>query len=247
MEAIMSSQTNPNPSAAETVAHSCLCEVAQIARVPDPNQPSFIRLLDFAIKRAFKQSSRRAGKNISAGALTRDFFHPVVRAAQMLRISLERLQGEHVAAEEAAQSMAASHFFSEALLLRTKLDVVEPIGPFTESLNLGLVIEATEEADRRAKSWLSKSGRKMGTGFPAFDMFVMAMLVASERAAGRLTIYKTSYDDERRAGSLLKAVQQLRPLLPESNFFPAGDLGCSLHNVYQRWRLETEKSPRKKE
>ena len=71
------------------------------------------------------------------------------------------------------------------LIRRQKLDVMEPIGPFIESLNLGLVIEVAEEADGRAKSWLSKSGRKMGTGFPAFDMFVVALLVASERAAGR--------------------------------------------------------------
>jgi hypothetical protein len=50
---------------------------------------------------------------------------------------------------------------------------VEPIGPFIESLNLGLVIEVAEEAERRARSWLSKSGRKKGTAFPAFDMFVV--------------------------------------------------------------------------
>jgi hypothetical protein len=88
--------------------------------------------------------------------------------------------------------MAASLFISEALWLRTKPDVVEPIGPFIESLNLGLVIEVAEEAEPRANSWLSKSGRKKGTAFPAFDMFVVSLLVVSEQAGGSLD-FKSRY------------------------------------------------------
>jgi hypothetical protein len=93
--------------------------------------------------------------------------------------------------------------------------------------------------------FLRKSGRKKGTAFPAFDMFVVSLLVVSEQAGGSLTIYKTSYEDRRWNGSLLEAVRQLRPLSPESNFFPAGELGYSLNSVYQRWRLEAGKSPRR--
>jgi hypothetical protein len=70
------------------------------------------------------------GRNISAGALTMDFFDPIVRAAKTLRIALQKLQGEHIRAGEAARSMVASHFISEALLVRADLDFVEPIGPF---------------------------------------------------------------------------------------------------------------------
>jgi hypothetical protein len=196
---------------------------------------------------AHKESARTAGKNIAAGALTRDFFNPVIRAAKQLRIELERLQGEHLAAGEAARSMAASHFFSEALQpLSQPEDAADPIAHFLRSLDLGLVIDIAERASERAKRWLSKGGRKMGTGSAAFDMFVMALLEASERTGGRLTIYKSVYEEGLWAGPLLKVVRQLRPLLPKTNFFPAGKLGYSLHTVYQRWRSETGKSHRKK-
>jgi hypothetical protein len=144
--------------------------------------------------------------------------------------------------------MAASDFFSEALLnVRPNADLVaDPIGHLIDSLNLGLVIEAAERASARAKSWLTKSGRKKGTGRPAFDMFLMALLSASEQTAGRLTIYRTYYGNERWAGSLPKALQQLQSLLPQSNFSPAGKPGHALHSVYQRWRSEAGKSRRKK-
>ena len=230
------------------MANEAMCEVARIARVPEANQTAFVRLLGSAIKRAHAESSRPRGKNISASALTRDFFDPIIRASKKLRVELERLQGEHGAVEEAARSMAASHFFSEALLnVRSDAGlVVDPIGHLIDSLNLDLVIEAAERASARAKSWLTKSGRKKGTGRPAFDMFVMALLAASEQTAGRLTIYRTVYGNERWAGSLPKALQRLQSLLPQSNFSPPGKLGHSLHSVYQRWRLETREISSKK-
>ena len=89
--------------------------VARDARVPEVNQPSFVRLLGHAVSRAHKDSSQASGKSISAGALTRDFFDPIARAAKKLRFELERLEGEHLVPGEAPRSMAASHFFSEAV------------------------------------------------------------------------------------------------------------------------------------
>jgi hypothetical protein len=73
MEAFMCSPPDPNPSATGTVAS--LCEIGRIAQVPEANRPSFVRLLDIAIKWAFKESFESAGKNISAGALSKDFFN----------------------------------------------------------------------------------------------------------------------------------------------------------------------------
>ncbi len=231
----MSSQLDQKPLAIE--AEACLRAVARIARVPDASQTSFVRLLGSAIKRANKVSSTPEGKNVSAGVLARDYFDPIVRAAKDLGVALERLQGEHDAAGETARSMAASHFYSQALQLLTETAVsADPVGDLIASLKLGLVVEAAERASARAKSWLPKAGRKKGTGRANFDMFVMALLAASELTGGRLTIYKTSHEDDRWAGSLLKALQQLRPVLPPTNFFPAGTLGPSLHTVYQRWR-----------
>jgi hypothetical protein len=224
-----------------------LPDVDRIARVPDANRASFLRLIGRAISNAQRESSRTVGKNISASALTKDFFNPVVRAAKELRVALERLEGEHLATGEAARSMAASHFVSEALQPISRAeDAAGPIAHLLRSLDLGLVMEVTERAAEGAKRWLSKPGRKKGTGIAAFDIFVMALLEASEQTGGRLTIYKTAYEDDRWAGSLLKAIQQLRPMLPKTNFFPAGKLGYSLHTVYERWRSETGKSRRKK-
>jgi hypothetical protein len=237
MEASMSSQAKK-----VSMANEAMCEVARIARVPKSNQTAFVRLLGSAIKRAHIESSRPRTKNVSAGELSREFFDPIVRASKKLRVELERLRLEHGAAEE------ASYFFSEALQngVPDAGLVVNPIEHFIDSLNLDSVIEAAERASARAKSWLPKSGRKKGTGRPAFDMFVMALLVVSEQTAGQLTIYRTSHGNVRWAGSLVKALQQLQSLLPQSNFFPTGKLGHSLHSVYQRWRLEAGKSPRKK-
>jgi len=226
---------------------SCLREVARIVRVPDANQTSFVRLLGSAIKRANKVSSPPEGKNISAGILAKEYFDPIVRAAKDLCAALERLQGEHDAPGEAARSMAASHFYSDALQRQTETAAgADPVGDLIDSLKLGLVVEAAQRARARAKSWLPKAGRKKGTGRPAFDMFVFALLAASEITEGTLTIYRTAHEDGRWAGSLLKALQQLRPLLPTSNFFPAGTLGPSLHTILQRWRSEVGKSRRKK-
>jgi hypothetical protein len=237
MEASMSSQAKR-----VSKANEAMCEAARIASVPEASQTAFVRLLGSAINRAHIESSRPSTKNVSAGELSRDFFDPIVRASKKLRVELERLRLEHGAAEE------ASYFLSEALQngMPDVGLVADPIGHLIDSLNLDSVIEAAQRASARAKSWLPKSGRKKGTGRPAFDMFVMALLVASEQTEGRLTIYQMSYGNERWAGSLPKALQQLQSLLPPSNFFPTGKLGHSLHSVYQRWRLEAGKSPRKK-
>lgn len=122
--------------------------------------------------------------------------------------------------------MAASHFFSEALLSQTKSkDREEPIADLIRSLNFALIVEVSLQSGNRARSWLAKPGRKIGTGNAAFDQFVIALLVAAEVAGGRLTIYKTSYKEGSWDGSLLRAMQRLRPLLPKSQFVPASKFG----------------------
>ena len=222
-------------------------EVARMAGVPEPNQLSFHRLLRVAINDAHKDSLQPAGLRPSAGALAKDFFDPVMKAAKDLRKALERLQGYHLASREEARSGAAAHFLAGALAGRINpVDVADPIPDLVEILNLGLVIEVTERAKERAKNWLSKAGRKKGTGRASFDIFVTFLLTAVEETGGTLTIFRTSHGNERYGGSLLKAVNHLRPLLPQTNFYPVATLGGSLNSVYQRWRLESGKSPQKK-
>jgi hypothetical protein len=220
-------------------------DVARSARVPASNQMRFVRLVQLAIIGAHRESALPVGKRISAGALTRNFLDPIARAAKRLQMELERLQGDNLAAGEAARSMAAAHHFGEGLRALSQFGgASDPIDHYLRSLNLGLVIAVAGHARKQAKRCHSKSGRKQGTGRPAFDMFVFALLTAAELSGGRLTIYRTAYKDARWAGSLLQAVQALRPLLPKAKFLPAGTLGYSLHSIYQRRRREAGKSRR---
>jgi hypothetical protein len=64
-----------------------------LARVPSDKTAGFQRLLAHAITRAQKDSAIRKGKRISVGALSKDFFAPLIRAAEKLQARLERLQG----------------------------------------------------------------------------------------------------------------------------------------------------------
>jgi hypothetical protein len=220
-----------------------LADVARIARVPVANHRPFVRLLSHAIKRAEKESSRPAPKNISAGSLHRDFFGPIAEAAHALRVGLQRLDGYHLVAGEAGRAMVASSLFSEVLPFLSKTDDAhDDIAEFVRSMKLDLIINSAERASERAKRDFSKAGRKKGTGYIAFDMFVMRLLAACEQTRVKLTIYRTSYGDTRLNGSLVKAVQQLRQILPQTNFFPASKLGYSLHNLHYRWRVGSGKS-----
>ena len=190
-------------------------------------------------------TSARSEKTFQRALSPKTFLTLLFGQLKTLRTGLERLQGENLAAGEAARSMAASQFLSKALQpLSQPEDAADLIVHLLRSLDL--IIEAAERASERAKRWLPKAGRKKGTGSAGFDMFVMALLEASEQTGGTLTIYKTSHEEDLWTGSLLKAVEQLRPSLPKTNFFPAGQLEYSLHTVYQRWRSETGKSRRKK-
>ena len=209
--------------------------------------PSLVRLLERAVKRAHKNHSQPSGENISAKALREEFFHPVARSAKALEKSLRRLSGDDVPAAKAARSMAASNFFNDTLYRALPdLDQADPTADFLPSLQLALLVQIAEQADQRASRWLSKPGRKVGTGYGAFDMFVMALLAACETSGGKLTLYKSPHNDALWDGSLLKVVRMLKPLLPKEKFFPAGSLGNSLHTVQKRWRKETQKSGGKK-
>ena len=222
-------------------------EVREIARVPKDNHVRFVRLLEQCIRSADDESRVRRGQSASAGAIKADFFEPVVRAAKELRIALERIQGDHLAAGEAPRSAAAQLFFNYAMQRQFRFrDATHPIEALLQTLALDTVIEASDHASQQAGRWLSKPGRKKGTGKPAFDMFVMRLLAAAETNGGKLTIYKTAYHDDQWAGSLLQSIQRLRPFLPETNFLPRTRLGSSLDSILRRWRSESGSSSHKK-
>ena len=200
-------------------------EVALVAGVPETNRAGFIRLIGIAIRGANKGSSRIAGKNISAGALIEDFFIPIVGAADELLIGLERLQGEPSHPARLPDRWAPLTFSARHCNLDRSFEPLKiQITHLLRSLDLGLVIDIAERAGQGAKkSGFSKSGRKKGTGRPAFDMFVMSLLAASEQTGGKLTIYKTPYEDDRWAESLLKVVQQTSSSVAQIKFLSRWD------------------------
>jgi hypothetical protein len=87
--------------------------LTRIAGVPDQNNPALLRQVRRAVTRAHQNSPQLAKLSPSAGALARDFFDPVMKAAKDLQTRLERLQGYHLARGEAARSAAAAHFLAE--------------------------------------------------------------------------------------------------------------------------------------
>ena len=177
----------------------------------------------------------------------RTFLNPSPAPQEALRIALERIQGDHLAAGEAPRSAAAQLFFNYAMQRQFRFrDAANPIEALLQTLALDTVIEASDHASKQAGRWLSKPGRKKGTGRPAFDLFVMRLLAAAETNGGKLTIYKSAYHDDRWAGSLLQSIQRLRPFLPQTNFLPATGLGSSLDSILRRWRLESGASSPKK-
>ena len=183
------------------------------------------------------------GESVTAGALNKNYFDRILKGAKSVRVTLERLQGEHLASGEDARSVGAAGFIAEAL--PAGFSAVDPANPFPDLIRpVDVLITTTERAKEKARRWLRKAGRKKGSGAPALAMFVMGLLEAAEQTGGKLTIYRNSHKATGYDGSLLRGVNHLRPVLP-ARFLPAGTLGSSLQNVYRRWRSESEKSRRK--
>src|SRR5262249_28728914 len=73
---------------------------------------------------------------------------------------------------------------------------------------------------RRVPQVLADPGRPHGTpSHAAFDLFVYRLLLAARHSGGKLTIYKSPHSSSGWDGSLLRAVNVLRPELPKG-FLP---------------------------
>ena len=138
-------------------------EVCEIARVPKDNHVRFVRLLEQCIQSAHDESRVRRGKSASAGAIKADFFEPVARAARTLRIALERMQGDHLAAGEAPRSAAAQLFFNCAMQRQFRFrDATHPIEALLQTLALDTVIEASDHASQASRAVAFQAGAQEG-------------------------------------------------------------------------------------
>lgn len=98
--------------------------------------------------------------------------------------------------------------------------------------------------DRAATRENADQGRPPGTSYyPGFDLFVERLLLAAQNAQGQLTLYKSQHAVRGWAGTLLRALELLRPYLPHQ--FPPMDgiSGKSLNRIARRFRRQAPKRP----
>jgi hypothetical protein len=96
--------------------------------------------------------------------------------------------------------------------------------------------EAASRAVQRAKS---TSGPKGASGSPAFNPFIESLLLAAWQRGGHWTIFRSA--DGTWRGSLLEAVELLKPYLPEG-FLPQAELGRSIEHIRKKFKDYTTKS-----
>jgi hypothetical protein len=94
----------------------------------------------------------------------------------------------------------------------------------------------SEAANRAAQRATSRPGPKGASGTPAFNPFIEALLIAAWQRGGKWKLYKSA--NRAWTGSLLEAVQLLRPYLP-NRFFPAGELGRSIEHIRKQFEKYT--------
>jgi hypothetical protein len=88
-------------------------------------------------------------------------------------------------------------------------------------------------------------GRRRGAGGnPVFDEFVKELRTGARASGGQLTLGRDAYADKATVkGPLLDALKILKPYLPKSGFFPAGNLGYALERISRRLTLDAAKTP----
>jgi hypothetical protein len=90
------------------------------------------------------------------------------------------------------------------------------------------LLDALNTAARRAVGKPIHSPRGAG-GNPAFDMFIEQLLLTARMRGGSWTNYRSQ--DQSWTGTLLKGLQILKRYVPQSGFFPAGELGRSVEHI----------------
>jgi hypothetical protein len=164
----------------------------------------------------------RSLRNVSASEV-RKTLRSISKRASFLRERLEAIDvGNASSAERAGyllETQLANFDFKSGLILL----------PDFEAL-LGALAEAADEATRLIHP---KRGPKGAGGNAAFDMFVEMLLKAAWQRRGDWTNYKSV--GGKWAGSLLDALEILKPYLPKG-FFPSTVLGRSVEHIIGKFK-----------
>jgi hypothetical protein len=191
-------------------------KIAKLAKVPDAHRQYFFDLVSAAL-----QEARRAPTARHQRPSTGKIREPLKGVESNARALKNKLLALDQRATTSQSFLVASKYLGAALndkgmKIRNYLDY------------LGILEEAAQTA---------AEGARMPKGRPGdiqnpFDAFIFELLDAVHAGGGNLTIYKSSHAGTGWDGTLLKAVDLLKPLLPE-RFVPSAAIGSSLHRISQ--------------
>jgi hypothetical protein len=216
--------------------------LAELAQVPECSRDRFCESLEWQILEAHFGNEWRS-KPLKASDLKRSI-RRVASAARALNQALGAFWSEGRAGARAGS------------LLEVVLDAAA--GERTASgvrvdayrNGLALLIAATDEAGKRADAMLlppppttknkKRAGRPRGAGGnPAFDNFVKRLYEIVPQAGGRPWTHNPKSHGDGWSGTLMQALELLRPYLPESGFFPKAKLGFVLQRLAKRYGSDT--------
>jgi hypothetical protein len=208
-----------------------LAAVTELADVPETARDEFRRSLLGAIDEANK--CHEFERNIhSPHPGVESFMNPIVAAARDLDSALAWLQseiansGEHSTA--ALQAAAFLQFQIMVLLMKEPADWRAESDRLERHEHTAWIVEYRQSLARLIAPTLSR-GRLKGD----FHYFIRRLFQIAERTGGRWTHSKAP-DKSMWDGSLMRALQIMRPFLPSEGFFPKGNLGRSLEDLRAR-------------
>jgi len=209
-------------SDAPAVPRKILRQLAKIAKVPIALHPPFFHGVNLAVREAHRLSNVKKLQPHTAAEIVAVLTH-VMHAALALRNELLRMQPE---SREINRDTIAGRFLRSVMLSTNQNETNKMVTDrtqlgFTGHLtNLEILAHQANEAARQARMSMKRKGRPKGTsGKVGFEMFVRLLWITAATTGERLTAYKSAHSDAGWEGSLLQAVDLLRPYLQATAFF----------------------------
>ena len=141
----------------------------------------------------------------------------VAEQAKQLKNTLTQLD---VGSGSEGSSMEAGHLVERELYVSG--------GEMMQLPEYMVLLDALNTAAQRALDKPIFSPRGAG-GNPALDMFIEDLLITARTHGGRWTNYRSK--DQSWTGTLLQVLEILKRYLPQSGFFPPGELGRSVEHI----------------
>jgi hypothetical protein len=198
--------------------------IAQLARVN--NTPEFAQSIRSIILDA--HLSHQSFQTLSVPEV-REKINDVAAKAEQLKKTLTQLD---VGSGSEGSSMEAGRLIERELYVSG--------GEMMQFPEYMVLLDALNTAAQRAVGKPIFSPRGAG-GNPAFDMFIEDLLINVRMRGGHWTNYKIP--DQSWTGTLLKALEILKRYVPQSGFFPPGELGRSVEHIRNKLNQHIARYP----